>query len=52
METLTINGLTLPVPIPDKEKKKLFSLLCGASKGYMWFYVVPQKGFIKPFKAP
>ena len=41
--------LTLPVPFPDDEKKLsyifIFTLPCGASKGFM-------KVFIKPFEAP
>ena len=44
--------LTLPVPIPDEEKKLtqffIFSLLCGASKGFM----KAIKVFIKLFEAP
>ena len=45
--------LTLPTPIPDKEKKltEIFifiSLLCGASKGFM----KALKGLHKPFEAP
>ena len=47
------NGvLTLPVPIPDEEKKlKLnfyFRILCGASKGF----TKALKAFIKPFEVP
>ena len=42
----------LPAPIPDKEKKLtqilIFTLLCGASKGFM----KALKAFIKPFEAP
>ena len=42
-----IRDLTLPIPIPDEEKKFTyiftFTLLCGTSKG---------KAFIKPFEAP
>ena len=45
-------NLTLPTPIPDKEKKLtqifIFTLLCGASKGFMKAF----KAFIKPFEAP
>ena len=45
-------GLTLTVPIPDEEKKLsqifIFTLLCGASKGFMKAF----KAFIKPFEAP
>ena len=41
--------LTLPVPIPDKEKKLIkifiFTLFCGTSKGIM-------KAFIKPSEVP
>ena len=43
--------LTLPVPIQDEEKKiklNIFTLLCGASKGFMR----ALKVFIKPFEAP
>ena len=44
--------LTLPVPIPDEEKKLsqifVFTLLCGASKGFM----KALKVFIKRFEAP
>ena len=44
--------LTLPVTIPDKEKKLskifIFTLLCGASKGFMR----ALKAFIKSFEAP
>ena len=44
--------LTLPVPIPDEEKKLIeifiFTLLCGTSKGYM----TALKALIKPFEAP
>ena len=40
--------LTFTGPIPDEEKKLsqifIFTLLCGASKGFM-------KAFIKPFEA-
>ena len=40
-------GLTLPVPIPDEEKKLseifIFTLLCGVLKGFMK---------AKPFEAP
>ena len=40
--------LTLPVPIPEEEKKLseifIFALLCGASKDL--------KAFIKPCEAP
>ena len=43
--------LTLPVPIPDKEKKLsqifIFALLCGVSKGFM----KALKAFAKPFEA-
>ena len=43
---------TYPVPIPDKEKKLtsifIFTLLCGASKGFM----KALKAFIKPFEVP
>ena len=39
----------IPVPIPGEEKKItemfIFTLLCGASKGFI-------KAFIKPFEAP
>ena len=42
--------LTLPVPIPGKEKNLtlIFALLCGASKGFM----KALKAFAKPFEAP
>ena len=44
--------LTLPAPIPGKERKLtlifIFTLLCGASKGFMKAF----KAFIKPFEAP
>ena len=47
-----IKILTLNVPIPDKVKKLsknfTFTLLCGASKGFMKAF----KAFIKPFEAP
>ena len=43
---------TYPVPIPDKEKKLtsifIFTLLCGASKGF----IKVLKAFIKPFEVP
>ena len=43
--------LTLPVPIPDEERKLTsifnFILLCGASKGFMKAF----KAFIKFFEA-
>ena len=44
--------LTYPVAIPDKEKKLtsifIFTLLCGASKGF----IKALKAFIKPFEVP
>ena len=44
--------LTVPVPIPDKGKKLtqifMFTLLCGASKGFM----KALESFIKSFEAP
>ena len=44
--------LTLPVPIPDEEKKSskrfIFKIPCGASKGF----INALKNFIKPFEAP
>ena len=44
--------LTLPVPIPDEEKKLsyifIFTLLCRASKGFR----KALKTFIKPFETP
>ena len=44
--------LTLPVPCPDKEKKLtqifIFTLFCGASKGFMNAW----NAFIKPFETP
>ena len=43
--------LTLSAPIPDEEKKLteifIFTLLCGASKGFM----KTLKAFIKPFEV-
>ena len=43
---------TYPVPVPDKEKKLtsifIFTLLCGASKGF----IKVLKAFIKPFEVP
>ena len=46
--------LTLPVPIPDEEKKLsftfIFTLLCGASKGFV--KALNLKAFIKFFEAP
>ena len=40
--------LTLPVPMAGEEKKKIiFTLLCGASKGFMKAF----KAFIKPFEV-
>ena len=39
-------------PLPDEEKKVtlifIFTLICGASKGFMKVL----KAFIKPFEAP
>ena len=47
-----IRYLTLPVPIPDEEKKLtqtfIFTLICGASKVFMKVL----RAFIKPFEAP
>ena len=44
-------NLTFLVPILDEEiklsKMFIFTLLCGASKGFMAF-----KAFIKPFETP
>ena len=43
--------LTLPVSIPDEEKKlnEIFIVtLCGSSKGFM----KALKAFIKPFEVP
>ena len=44
--------LTLNFPIPDKVKKLsqifVFTLLCGASEGFMKAF----QAFIKPFEAP
>ena len=40
---LSAHYLTLPVPIPDEERKLKFLFLN--------FFVVPQKGFMKAFKA-
>ena len=48
---LRISILTLSVPIPDEDKKLtyifIFTLLCGASKGFM----KALKALIKPFEA-
>ena len=48
----SFNFLTLPVPIPDEEKKLteifIFILLCGTSEGS----TKATKAFIKPFEAP
>ena len=45
-------ALTLPIAIPDEEKKInkifIFTLLCGASKGF----IRALMAFIKPFEAP
>ena len=45
-------NLTLNVPIPNKVKRLsyifIFTLLCGASKGFM----KALSAFIKPFEAP
>ena len=48
--TLGRKGLNLPVPIPDEERKLIFShtFLCGASKGFIKAF----KAFIKLFEAP
>ena len=46
--SITNRIITLPVPIPDERKLTqffIFTLLCGASKGFM-------KAFIKPFERP
>ena len=52
MGAVVFNKLTLPVPIPDEEKKLtyifIFPLLCGASKGFAKAF----KAFIKPFETP
>ena len=40
--------ITLPVPIPDEEKKIGYIFFCGDSKGFMKAF----KAFIKPFEAP
>ena len=44
--------LTLPMPIPKEDKKlteiSIFTLLCGASKGFK----KTLKAFIKSFEAP
>ena len=51
---MTTNALitSLPVPIPDEERKLtsifIFTLLCEASKGYM----KALKAFIKPSETP
>ena len=43
---------TLPLPIPSEKRKLtqifIFTLLCGASNGFMKAF----KAFIKPFEAP
>ena len=48
----SVMALTLSVLIPDKERKLtsifIFTLLCGASEGFMKVL----KTFIKPFEAP
>ena len=45
-------SLTLPIQILDEEKKLteifIFTLFCGASKGFMKVL----KAFIKPFEVP
>ena len=38
-------NLSIPLPIPDEEKKFIFTLPSGVSKGFM-------KAFEKPFRAP
>ena len=52
MNRILTTHLTLNGPIPDKVKKLsqifIFTLLCGASKGFMKVLKV----FIKPFEAP
>ena len=52
LQALFGKSLTLPVPIPDEEKKLtdifIFTLLYAASKGF----TKALKGFIKPFEAP
>ena len=49
---LTVTKLTIPVPIPEDERKLtqifIFTLLCGASKDFM----KALKVFQKPFEAP
>ena len=49
---LKMFALTLPVLIPDKERKLTYSfifiLLCGASKDFMTIL----KAFMKPVEAP
>ena len=51
-DRLASTGFNPSVPIPDEEKRLsyicIFTLLCGASKGFM----KAIKGFIKPLKAP
>ena len=46
-----ISLLTFPMPIPDKEKQLclifIFTLLCGASRGFM----KALKVLLKPFEA-
>ena len=52
MNRILTTHLTLNGPIPDKVKKLsqifIFTLLCGASKGFMKAF----KAFIKPFDTP
>ena len=52
LRTILLCVSILNVPIPDKVKKLsqifIFTLLCGASKGFM----KALKAFIKPFEAP
>ena len=47
-----VGQVTLPVPIPDEEKNLseifIFTLLCGASKGF----IKALKAFKKLFEAP
>ena len=52
VQSFTYYILTLPVPISDEEEKLsyvfIFTLLCGASKGFM----KALKAFLKLFEAP
>ena len=48
-ETLALNGLNIPAPIPEKNNLNfIFTFLFGASKDFR----KALKVFIKPFKGP